>query len=200
MMMPHYLFARRRIGLLCITFVAITFVFTKSNDSQFLKTRRSRKLENSSLSQSFADTFPNRFLVVDLMQLSKNIYDVDDEGVSPEETVSILSPENPTKNFELKFWVEAEFSTEAMIVTRINEESSTPIIVFRGSEEPDDWTANLNFLLETSEFINAPASVMIHRGFQSALFDQDITSQLENELLQLIGEDGDVIVTGHSLG
>jgi predicted lipase len=122
------------------------------------------------------------------MQLSKDIFDVDN-GVRPQDAIS-----NP--DYEFNFWIEAPFSTEAMIVTH----NTKPIIVFRGSEERDDWRVNLNIPTEKSEFVNAPDSVKIHRGFQSALFDQNVVSTLESKLLQLIGTDGDVIVTGHSLG
>jgi hypothetical protein len=187
MMILHYLpTSSKGFGLLFITFMTITFVFTQNNGSQLLNIRGSRKLQ----SLSFANTFPDKNLVADLMQLSQDIFDVDN-GVPPQDAIS-----NP--NYEFKFWIEAPFSTEAMIVTA--HHNTKTIIVFRGSEEREDWEVNLNFPTEKSEFVNAPDSVKIHRGFQSALFDQNIVSALESKLLELIGTDGDVIVTGHSLG
>jgi hypothetical protein len=139
---------------------------------------------------AFANTFPDKNLVANLMQLSQDIFKVKN-GVSPQDAIS-----NP--NYESKFWIEASFSTEAMIVTA--NDNTKPIIVFRGSEEREDWEVNLNFPTEKSEFVNAPDSVKIHRGFHSALFDQNVVSTLESKVLELIGTDGDVIVTGHSLG
>jgi predicted lipase len=194
MTIMHYLPFPSTFGILFITFIAITFVLKVSNRSLVRNKIRTRELQTP----TFANTFPDRHLVANLMQLSEDIYDVDD-GVPPQDAIS-----NPY--YEFKFWIEALLSTEAMIVLD-NEKSPSlttttgrPIIVFRGSEERDDWEVNFNIPTEKSEFINAPDSVKIHRGFQSALFDQNIISQLETELLQLIGKDGDVIVTGHSLG
>ena len=160
---------------------------------------RLRHLQDSPSFPS-ADTFPDRHLVLDMMQLSNDIYDVDEKGLPPSDAIT-------DPKFEIQFWLQADFSTEVMIVTTTSTslyDSPKPLIavVFRGSEEIDDWLVNGNIITEPSEFINAPDSVRIHQGFQGALFDQGIVDIVEAKILNLIKRMGDseVVITGHSLG
>ncbi len=146
----------------------------------------------------FADTFPERNLVLDMMQLCADVFKVGG-GITPQDAIS-----NPKFQFEL--WIHASFSTTGMIVSAAhdtgarNKTTITPIIVFRGSDSIQDWIVDLDVEMETSKFPNAPSDVMCHKGFQDALFDQDVISNIEGKIVELIGEEGNVIFTGHSLG
>ena len=150
------------------------------------------------LSEPYADTFPDSDLVFDLMQLSKEIFD---ESTHDESTFS-----NP--KFDFQFWVQADFSTEFLIVT--SKRDGKTVVVYRGSEEYDDWLTNINILLVKPGFVNAPSSVKVHRGFRRALFhhdvgggdvfEQSVIDLVEEKILELSGDDGDIILTGHSLG
>lgn len=179
------------IGSRCLFVMSVTaFAVSLSTlISLSLPLQQRRKL----VASSFADTFPDKSLVLDLMQLSKDIYSVDEEGVLPADAIS-------DPKFEELFWLEAEFSTEVMIVGSQDDQNFPPVVVFRGSEERDDWLVNANIVLDKSKFQNAPDLVEVHRGFQNALFDQDVVGVIEEKVLELVGESGQVIVTGHSLG
>ncbi len=151
-------------------------------------------MQPSLQSSAFADTFPDRNLVLDLMQLSYDVYAVDEPDISASDAIT-------DPKFEEVLWIEAKFSTEVMIVKSREDQDFPPIVVFRGSEELDDWKVNTNFGLVKSKFQNAPDSVEMHQGFQNALFNQeDVIGKVEEKVLELIGESGEVIVTGHSSG
>lgn len=172
--------------------VSISIVYKSNNAGKFSGLRA---MDNNSKLGSFSNIFPDRNLVLDMIQLSRDIYHVDFEnGVPPEDAID---PE-----FQYEDWIEPDFSTVAMIVTFQEEDSSTvPVIIFRGSDEPDDWRVNLDSKLVKSEFTNAPNDVEVHQGFQSALFDQNVVQDIEEKVLNLVGENGgNIIVTGHSLG
>jgi hypothetical protein len=173
---------------LCILIFITAFVqiLAHRNDS----TSYLNDLRRKNKIVSVKDSFPDRNFVLDMMQLSADIFEV--KNNLPEEAIS-----NP--KFEVKLWINAKFSTEAMIVTS-KEENSTAFVIFKGSDNFDDWLVNINIKLEKSKFTNAPVSVEVHRGFQDALFDQDIVGEIEDKVLELVGEDGKVIFTGHSLG
>ena len=126
------------------------------------------------------------------MQLSRDIHFIKGD-VSASDAIS-------DPKFELVLWLEAEFSTGVMIVRSREDRDLPPIVVFRGSEKLDDWKVNLNLKMDQSKFENAPKSVKVHRGFQNALFDQNIVRKVEKKICELVGESGEVIVTGHSLG
>ena len=146
------------------------------------------------LGKDYADIFPNKNLVLDLIQLSNDIYDVGENGSG-----------FTNQNYDLKLWVEADFSTECMIVTS-KDEASNIVVVFRGSDEFNDWLANANMFKDDAKFVNAPSSVKLHRGFQRALFDpvldqsSSVVDIVEKKVLELVGNDNEVILTGHSQG
>ncbi len=170
-----------------ISLSALTFLSHHTPESHPL--HQTRKLATS-----FSDTFPNRNLVLDLMQLSYDIYEVDEQDISASDAIT-------DPKFEEVLWIEAEFSTEVMIVRSREDQSFPPIVVFRGSEELDDWLVNTNIEMVKSKFQNAPDSVEVHEGFQNALFSQEnVIGKIEEKILELVGESGEVIVTGHSLG
>ncbi len=174
----------------------VTFIIILSALSFLSLTPQSHPLHHQTrkLATSFPDNFPNRNLVLDLMQLSDDIYAVDEQDIPTFDAIS-------DAKFEGVLWIEAEFSTEVMIIKSREDQDFPPIVVFRGSEELDDWKANTNIGLVKSKFQNAPDSVQMHRGFQNALFSQEnVIGKVEEKILELVGESGEVIVTGHSLG
>ncbi len=201
----------------------------------FLRTTSEYEYESMDTSRRSVNTtttaFPDRHLVLDLMQLSADIFAMDDGNGNDSPADAITNPK-----YQLELFIKANFSTHAMIVTpqqqvggfdvdgidggdEISSSSSTTrktcIIVYRGSDDINDWLVDLNIELEKSEFINAPDDVMVHRGFQNALFGQNITGMVEDKVLELCGGGGEssngageaeteaeaeIIVTGHSLG
>lgn len=152
----------------------------------------------------FVDIFPDKSLVVDVGQLSRDIATVDDEG-DFDPPASITNPK-----FKFVSWIQAEKVTEIMIVKSQEEDdnddgdsessSSMVVVIFRGTEDTDDWIADAKIIKDPSKFVNAPDDVKIHRGFQNALFDEDIMGQVEAKVIELVGEEGEVFITGHSLG
>ncbi len=144
------------------------------------------------MKKSFADTFPEPTLVLDLCELCSNINKVKEndnkKGVSPEEAIG--------SKYKLQLWIDAEFSVEAMVVTE--QRSSSVLVVFKHSSGGDDWRTNVNFSL--SRFQGAPNNVLVHKGFHNALQGQGITTQIEEKVIDLVGNDGEVIITGHSQG
>ena len=154
----------------------------------------------------FRDEFPDKHLVYDMMQLCADVFKVEDDRLSPQDAIT-----NPKYKFEDYF--HAPFSTVGMIVSIANNKTTTkqhtksyqnqtaiPIIIFRGSDNLQDWTVDFDVMMETSKFPNAPSDVKCHKGFQDALFEQDVVTNIENKVVRLIGDEGNVIFTGHSLG
>ena len=155
----------------------------------------------------YADIFPRWDETKYMIQLSDDIYNIEDGG-NPRDAIT-------DDRWDFKLWIIASFSTEAMIL-KSKEADGKVVVIFRGSEETDDWLANFNIIQEPSKFVNAPSDVELHSGFQGALFDvnpltiEDTTSrftkssyvvtELENEVLNLVGTSGEFWVTGHSLG
>ncbi len=137
-----------------------------------------------------------------MMQLCADIFKID-QGLTPEEAIT-------DPKFELELYIHASFSTVGMIVSVNNNATSyfnnntepkiTPIIVFRGSDDVQDWIVDIDVEMEASKFPNAPSDVMCHKGFQDTLFDQGVISDIEKTIVKLIGNEGSVIFTGHSLG
>ena len=90
------------------------------------------------------------------------------------------------------------------------------LIVFRGTEETDDWWTNLDFF--KTRFPNAPSNVEAHGGFQESLFDIQqiriiteametmvlpsaiVLSLLEQKALEVMDGTNELYFTGHSLG
>jgi len=177
-------------------------------------------------------SFPDRNLVFDMMQLSADIFDMEKESspadaiTNPKYKLELFIKANFSTHamvvterhdedegynkddnqvdydHDQDFFKNTFHSISNTTSTLKNNTKKTCIVVYRGSDEIADWLVDLNIKLEKSKFVNAPQDVMVHRGFQDALFGQNITDIVENKVLELIGEDGDgeVIVTGHSLG
>ncbi len=199
------------------SFLRTTSTDTSTNTNKAISKATSRVTSTTT-------TFPDKHLVFDLMQLSVDIFAMDGNDLPAD---AITNPK-----YKLELFIEADFSTHAMIVTpkQHDEIVSSPsssslkstdtttttttrktcIVVYRGSDDINDWLVDLNIELEKSKFINAPDDVMVHRGFQNALFGQNITGIVEDKVLELCGggessngageAEAEVIVTGHSLG
>lgn len=160
---------------------------------------RQQERKERNFSSKFADVIPERNLVFDMMQLSADIFEVAKDK-TPEEAIS-----NP--KFKLEHWIEAKVSTTAMIVSFQKEADrkagniTVPVVVFRGSNDLDDYGVDMKVIKEKSRFTNAPSDVKLHKGFQDALFDQGVVQDIENMILNMTtGKDGEVFLTGHSLG
>lgn len=172
--------------------------------SQFTDIGDVSVLLGSSTPTPFADIFPDKHLVIDMMQLSQIIYHVGkDDDDNYQDTIG--------PKFKLLQWIDAEFSAELMIVTYDDEESDddffvlqkAPIVVFRGTESDDiqDPLINIDAGKEKSNFINAPDEVRVHRGFQNFVFNDNVAAQIEETVLDMNGgPEGEVIFSGHSLG
>ena len=142
------------------------------------------------------DALPDKDLVWDTVELNRVIYDVNDEKPASD----VLNEELP--KFELIQWIDAGISLEAMIVT---SRCTPPIVVFRGSEDAEDWAVNAHFDLQKLTFVNAPPDVEVHQGFQLAVTQPLITGrsvleEVGETLVNLVGVSGEVVITGHSLG
>ena len=166
---------------------------TGFSPSSFLRTKNTSTTTGTTA--AFPDIFPDKDLVQDLFQICKDLYKIDDENYDPKDAIS-------DDKFELVKWITSEFSTEVMILKSDLDETyaSKPIIVFRGSEDFNDALVNVQIEREQSRFVNAPDDVFIHRGFQDALFEFNVTEQIEEQVMQMIDEEGEIILSGHSLG
>jgi len=172
----------------CITKLTLT----KPNHNSQPNHSNERKLQSS----SFADTFPERQRVLEMSQLSHAIYKVDDDGLTPQSAVDTFN-----NNYNVKLWIDSQqSSTNAMVVQ--SKVDSSVVVVFRGSEDFDDWLTNINLFREDSKFDHAPNNVKLHRGFQNAVFTEDVLPMIETKVLDLVGanSNGKLFITGHSLG
>lgn len=163
---------------------------------------------------SYSDTFPSRFEIKDLVQLAgRDIYDID------KEQGKVDSSKIKDTKWKFKLWVEAEVSTEGMIL----QDRQSTVVAFRGSEDVDDWIKNAEFNQATSKFQGAPSSnVKVHQGFQDSITRRNqinvyggicepfctkleegknsVIERIEQEVVSLIGPNGELHVGGHSLG
>lgn len=152
-----------------------------------------------------------------MVKLADDIFYIDSSG-------NVDSSRITASKWTLKLWVDAEWSVEAMIV----QGEGKTVATFRGSErELDDWMTNFEFIRTPSKFAGAPTGwwdgVWVHKGFQDALTDpgtltvkggacnpicetlhgessSSAVDRLEREIIDLIGSNGELHVTGHSLG
>lgn len=140
----------------------------------------------------FSDVILDKHFVLDMMELCFDIFEVTND-VTPQEVIS-------NTKFKFEQYYKAEFSTVAMLVTFQRGNETIPVVIFRGSVSFDDWMVDMDTRMEESKFTNAPSGVMVHRGFQDALFNQNIVQDIEAKIIDMIGRNADIMVTGHSLG
>ncbi len=176
---------------------------------------------------AFKDIVPDKTLITDMVQLCYNIYRIDGEDVDADIATKTNARTGTKWSFNL--WIEAEVSTEAMIVSSSADDDTTSsptkvVVAFRGSEQEfDDWFTNSKIKRVDSKFVGASSKVDVHQGFQSAVTDinnlnvrgqpcnpscddysykepsNGVAQRIEQELLDLVGEDGEVYITGHSV-
>lgn len=180
---------------------------TYSSLSSFL--RKERKLTAST---SYSDTFPSRYEITDMLQLSQDIFYVNGNYID----TRLVKDEK----WDFQLWVESDkFGTEAMIVQSDNQ----TVVTFRGTEvASNDYLTNFKTKLISSGLEEAPSDVKVHSGFHDALIDNDylkvrgnclivcesfsegrnsVGVRLEQEVNSLIdGQNSELYVTGHSLG
>lgn len=181
--------------VLSVISTLLIFHEIKTNDGKFNLLRVGIERNSDHEIKFFPDVFPDRNLVLELIQLCFDIFCVKNNVTTPEEAIS-----NP--KFQYEDWIKPHFSTTCMIVSFQEDGSSrVPVVIFRGSDDRDDYEVDFNIPFDKSKFSNAPSDVKIHRGFQNALFDQNVVQDIEKKILNILGDNGhNVIVTGHSLG
>lgn len=185
------------LGTLLVSAASKSFELDQNLESRF------RRLDTS-----FANNFPDKFLVRALLDLS---YDTD---------VDLPGPNTLTweAGWDLKYWFDAPDGTEAMIVQSTDwSDIKKTVIVFGSTNQLRDWFSNLDYFKESSVFINAPSGVEVHGGFQDALnevknvvvTDENMVSQIqqiqlltfiESNVLDIMGDTNELYVAGHSRG
>ncbi len=152
----------------------------------------------SSDKPSFSDTFPERRLVVDAMELQMLLFD---STVNEYYSEAKLRRRLSTNGFTLEYIDLEKPGATVMIVTSNMRYFKTPIVVFRGTGDEDDVFTDLLAKLVDTDFVNAPAGVQIHQGFHMAMFENKVVNDIEERVLKILGTKyKNVVVTGYSLG
>ena len=194
------------IGLLGVAFFSVEFA-RKLKDLNGNASRRR-------LEAPHTDKIPGSLLVKALINISKDIYAVTDDLIASSNIHNVISWQD---GWDFKFWLDSVDSTEAMIVKSTGWDGGyKTVIVFRGSEEVDDWLTNLETVQR--HFPNAPYNVKVHQGFLESLVDNqqiriiteametkvlpsaNVISLLEEKALEVMGGTNELHLTGHSLG
>jgi len=119
-----------------------------------------------------------------------------------------------TNSYLVHYSKQAEYSTDCGVTTSKNLGSPVwPLdddvitVVFRGSEELDDWVVDADFDLVPCVIPGCPSNARVHTGFQDALFEnEDVIYELEDVVKGILnnpefeGDKSRIYVTGHSLG
>jgi predicted lipase len=144
---------------------------------------------------TYADEFSNQELVLQVAKLSKEVYNI--KGTTtPEEAIS-------DETCKVLLWLEASRGTEALVAKL---SSNSLAVIFRGSEDIEDWLTNLNKTLDESKIVDGSPdpAVRLHRGFQNALFENDAANTIEETLMKALEDDAslskEIVLSGHSLG
>lgn len=176
-----------------------------------------RKVESlTSSSDDESMEIPGHQEVLELSELTDKILLID-SSTPPDAVI-------PSPKYKVHLWIEAEFSTEFIVLTQhpptrdnifanpadTSQQQETEkdklIVMFRGSENLDDWLANLNIMLETAKFQGSPQNVKVHRGYQNALYQEDIPARIEDTIFSLFNDtslnlpSNEVLLSGHSQG
>lgn len=129
--------------------------------------------------------------------LSQAVYDEDPENSEKDNFIDALANSkilnDPSANFQFSVFTNP---TEKLKYSTILSKSNQYLfIVFRGTQEFENWAANLNFMSVHLKLENLPTKV--HAGFSNS------QTLLQPNLVNLIKENPEVktvIFTGHSLG
>lgn len=193
------------LGLFSVAFLSIELAH-KWNEPQ-----NGRNLTRK-LQAPFSDRIPDRNLVLALTTTSADIFSVTDDMIKSATMDQVISWK---AGWEFKYWLDTDDSTEAMVL-KSTVGNKVPLIVFRGSEDVQDWMTN--FDIGKRPFPNAPSGVEAHNGFQGSLFDNqrirtvneaketqvlkkvNAFELLKTKALELMGDTNEIHVTGHSLG
>lgn len=187
--------------LLCLTIFGLChFLYHSIVQKNKFENRynTSQKAERRSLTVEENIEFPDPQMVLDLSELTVKILDIKSDS-NPEDFI-------PSK-YKLHLWIDADYSTEAMVVTTDGESYGNRIIVmFRGSESVEDYLANANVIMEDPTFLpDAPDGVKIHRGYQACFLTENTPQRIEDMIFSLLNNsemkmNQEIILSGHSLG
>jgi hypothetical protein len=149
----------------------------------------------SSTTPSYSDSFPDKYLVKNLVTLSHDIYNIDGTGnLDGNEDIVTPSMILSGDEWEFQFWIEAQDGTEAMIIQEKQQQQQQQqqqsaqhdrrktIIIFRGTDGSNDWWTNAEFFKRESKFVNAEEDVEVHGGFQESLFDYQSIEVMDSTL------------------
>jgi len=150
----------------------------------------------------FPNEFPTPAETHAVVSLSKGVYSIEEVGGY-----------NGT-NWEAHYAKKADYSTEVAVATSNNGgnqeyplDDDIIAVVFRGSEEVDDWVVDFDFQLVSCVIPGCPSGAKVHNGFQDSLFDnEDIIYEVEDAIKSILddsefqGDKSRIYVTGHSLG
>ena len=166
---------------------------------------------------SFQDEIPSKFMVREMADLSKSIYHAEDmeRGTSP---IDALGPQKDRWDFKL--YLDAEDGTQAWILKSKSSWSGSTqkvAIIFRGTDDREDWFTNLEMNRDVNQFQNAPANVELHAGFQESIFDKQgisvisadkteshysssVKEIITTRIVPLLSDTNQLWTAGHSLG
>lgn len=205
------------IRIVVSTVVLLTLLLLSIKGRNFDPQTEESKSRGLIQSSSLKDRFPDSQHVSDLSELTVKILQIG-PSTPPEDII-------PSPKYKIHLWFEASYSTEVLVVTQHNSNQNPKdnifankkispstakrdklIIMFRGSEDWEDWVSNINIGMDEAKFETSPSNVKVHRGFQNNLFQENIPAQLEEKIFSLLNDTtlnltpNNVVLSGHSLG
>jgi len=150
----------------------------------------------------FPNEFPAPAETYALISVSKGIYSFEEVG------------DYTGTDWEAHYAKKTDFSTEAAVATSNNGGNQEyPVdddiiaVIFRGTEELDDWVVDFDFELVSCVIPGCPDGAKVHSGFSDSLFDnENIIYEVEDAVKSILddsefqGDKSTIYVTGHSLG
>ena len=144
---------------------------------------------------TFSDKFPDRDITHELAVMSRAIQKVR-QGVMPEDFLS--------SNVTVHLLIQNRFGLEAMVVTSNGGPINYVAIVYRGSNEFEDWVTNFTIGLTPFGY-GYDRAIRVHKGFKTACHGENVSTVIEEKVMDLMANTSlqlsEVIyVSGHSLG